>query len=84
MKAFGVLLYGGLVSLVLAGGAFAQSPSGHAYGGAGGEIEQGVQGSGVASGGTLPFTGLDLGIAIAAGLALLAVGLLMRRLATSR
>jgi hypothetical protein len=85
MKKFGVLLYGGVVSLVLASFASAQTPSGRAYGGAAGELEQQVGSGGVAdTGSTLPFTGLDLGIALAAGLALLAIGILMRRLAAAR
>ena len=83
MNKFGVLLYGAVVSLVLAGTAVAQTPSGRAYGGAAGELEQQVGSSGVAgTGSTLPFTGLDLGIALAVGLVLVAIGVLMRRFAT--
>ena len=81
MKGFGLLLIGGVVSLVLAGTVLAATPSGRAYGGAAGELEQQV-GGGVEGTGTLPFTGLDLGIAVAVGLTLLAVGILMRRMAS--
>jgi hypothetical protein len=82
MKGFGLLLSGGVVSLVLAGTALAQTPSGRTYGGAAGELEQQVGGGVEGTGSTLPFTGLDLGIAVAVGLTLLAVGILMRRMAS--
>ena len=81
MKVLGLLLTGGVASFVLAGTALAQNPSGRAYGGAAGELEQQV-GGGVEGTGTLPFTGLDLGIAVAVGPTLLAVGILMRRMAS--
>lgn len=71
-----VLLGVGIVSLVWASVAFAQSPSTGGYGGAGGNVQGEVGGAG----GSLPFTGLDLLLIIGAGLVLLAAGLTMRRL----
>jgi hypothetical protein len=66
--------------LLLAPTAFAQLPSsglGEA-GGVQGTVGGGGAGGGVA-GGTLPFTGLDLIFLVAGGLALLVVGLGLRR-----
>jgi hypothetical protein len=74
-----------LVTAVFAGTALAQSPTGNGYGGQAGAPLSGVagQGSGGApasqgiagqSAGTLPFTGIDLALLLAGGIALTAVG----------
>jgi hypothetical protein len=51
--------------------------AGQVYGDAGGGIEGDIAGAGSA-GGSLPFTGLDLAFIVIGGLALLAVGVLLR------
>ena len=53
----------------------AASPKGDVYAGTAGSAQGEVQG-----GGTLPFTGLDLGLLIGGGVLLLALGLVLRRL----
>jgi hypothetical protein len=58
--------------------ALAQQSSVDGYGGGAGGIQSEVEGGG---GGSLPFTGLDLGLLIGGGLVLLAVGFGLRRLA---
>jgi len=57
--------------------ALAQQSSVDGYGGGAGGIQSDVEGGG----GSLPFTGLDLGLLIGGGLLLLAVGFGLRRLA---
>jgi hypothetical protein len=79
------------LSLVLAPAAFAGGGSaGGGYGGAGGNVQQqvgGSQGAGAgtlgssSSSGSLPFTGLDLGLLVAGGAVLLVVGATIRRAA---
>lgn len=73
--------------LAFASIAFAQEPTGPTYGGSGPDIDNQV-GQGQVAGdvvtGTLPFTGLDLVLALVGGLALVAVGLVTRRLARAR
>lgn len=83
MKKIVVMVLGGLMLLSLQGLAFAQAPTGQAYGGVGPEVDEQV---GVAAGDVvvrdvLPFTGLDLALAVGAGLVLLSVGVVMRRTA---
>jgi hypothetical protein len=56
--------------------ALAQDSSVDGYGGVQGGIQSDVEG-----GGSLPFTGLDLGLLIGGGLLLLALGFGLRRLA---
>jgi drug/metabolite transporter (DMT)-like permease len=65
--------------LVLASAALAQSSSVSGYGGQAGGVEEQVE-----TGGTLPFTGLDIGLLIGGGLLLVAVGAMLRRLARDR
>ena len=60
--------------------ALAQQSSVDGYGGGAGGIQSEVE-SGGGAGGSLPFTGLDLGLLIGGGLVLLAVGFGLRRLA---
>jgi hypothetical protein len=60
--------------------ALAQQSSVDGYGGGAGGIQSEVEGGGGA-GGSLPFTGLDLGLLIGGGVVLLAVGFGLRRLA---
>jgi hypothetical protein len=64
-----------LVANALAGG----STSVNGYAGTAGTIQSGVK-----SNGTLPFTGLDLGLVAGAAAAALVVGTFMRRLSRSR
>jgi hypothetical protein len=77
-----------LAGLLLAPAALAQSgsTSGSGYLGTAGETQAGVGSGnlGAASQGTLPFTGLDLALLVAGGLALLMVGASVRRLTRSR
>jgi hypothetical protein len=73
--AFAVILVG---VLAWAPFAFAQQPN--SGGGEGG----GVQGAVGGGGGNLPFTGLDLRVFVVAALVLLASGLALRVLSTSR
>jgi hypothetical protein len=63
--------------------ALAQTPVTGGYGGQAGNVQEGVAGSG-AAGGTLPFTGLDLVLMVAAAVLLLGAGLTMRRLARAK
>jgi hypothetical protein len=73
------------VMAVLAVGAtaaFAQSSTQETYGGLAGQDQGGTGGTVVAandSGGSLPFTGFELGIAAALGVALAGTGLALRR-----
>ena len=62
--------------LLSASDAFAASPAAHGYGG-----QAGVQGelAATGSGGTLPFTGLDLTLLVVGSLLLLVVGITLRR-----
>jgi hypothetical protein len=75
LRKLGVLSGVAFACLVLASSGLAQSPSQRVYGGAGGNVQGRVAGSG-----GLPFTGLDLFVVIGAALLLLAAGLTMRRL----
>jgi hypothetical protein len=80
-----------VLSLALVPTAFASGGSaGGGYGGSAGNVQQQVngsqgQGSGAlgtsGSSGTLPFTGLDLGLLVAGGAVLLVVGATIRRAA---
>lgn len=68
------------VVVVYAPVALAQQSSVDGYGGGAGGIQSEVEGGGGA-GGSLPFTGLDLGLLIGGGVVLLAVGFGLRRFA---
>ena len=76
------IIFGCLVTAVVvyAPVALAQQSSVDGYGGGAGGIQSEVE-SGGGAGGSLPFTGLDLGLLIGGGLELLAVGFGLRRLA---
>ena len=73
-----LLMCGGLLAAVMiyAPLALAQQSSVDGYGGGAGGIQSEVESGG---GGSLPFTGLDLGLLIGGGLVLLAVGFGLRR-----
>jgi len=77
--------------MTFAGAAFAQTPTGDAYGGVAG-LQQGSSGGGGGGGeapaqpasqpqggGNLPFTGFELGMAALMGAGLLGTGLVLRR-----
>lgn len=72
--------------LMFASVALAQDPTGPAYAGAGPDIDQQVSVGQVAANqtGALPFTGLDLTLALLAGSLLVAMGLVTRRIARNR
>ncbi len=68
--------------LAFSGAAFAADPAATAYGGLANQQQGAVQGAvdtQATSGGSLPFTGFEVGIAFIAGLALLGTGLVVRR-----
>jgi hypothetical protein len=67
-----------LAALAWVPAALAQSPAVSGYGGVGGEVQGDV------GGGSLPFTGLDLGLLVLGGLLLVAAGLSLRRLAKNK
>jgi hypothetical protein len=67
--------------MVWASTALAQDSSQGGYGGAGGNVQGEVGGTGA---GSLPFTGLDLMLVIGAGLLLVAAGLTMRRFSRAK
>lgn len=75
-----------LAFLMFASAALAQEPTGPAYAGFGPDIDDQVSGGQVAASqaGPLPFTGLDLTLALLAGLFLVAIGLMTRRVARNR
>ena len=62
--------------------AVAQDPDQTGYGGVAGNVQGEVQGGG--GGGSLPFTGLDLLLLVAAGALLLGAGLVLRRVGRAR
>ena len=72
--------------LMFASTALAGGPTGPAYAGAGPDVDEQVSRGQVAASqaGTLPFTGLDVTLALLAGLLLVAMGLLTRRIARNR
>jgi len=67
-------------ALALAPAAFAAGSVKAGYGGGAG-VQDEVQAAGVAAGGSLPFTGLDLALLVAGGLILLVMGMFLRRAA---
>jgi hypothetical protein len=81
VKRLVIMLVGLLAAAVVyAPLALAQQSSVDGYGGGAGGVQSEVEGGGGA-GGSLPFTGMDLGLLIGGGLVLLAVGFGLRRLA---
>ncbi len=90
MKQFKVFLGAALAFLTFASVAVAQDPTGPTYAGRGQDVDQQINQGQVAGQagevvtGTLPFTGLDIALAVFTGFALLAVGLFTRRLARVR
>jgi hypothetical protein len=65
----------GVLNLVWAAVAFAQGP----YLGNGGDVQSDVGGDVAASGGSLPFTGFDVGALAVGGVLLLVLGFVLRR-----
>jgi hypothetical protein len=68
--------------LALSGVAVAADPAATAYGGLANQQQGAVQGAAdtqATSGGSLPFTGFEVGVALVAGLALLGTGMAVRR-----
>jgi hypothetical protein len=81
------VFWGILVSFAVAASvAVAQDAGELGYGGEAGLVQEEVGGAPPDAGvsGVLPFTGLDLAFLVAAGVALLATGLLLRRFGRSR
>lgn len=68
---------GTLLTLAAAPPAFAGSPDDSVYGGVAGNIQGDVAGSQPA--GNLPFTGLNLALILIGGVALVGIGVLLRR-----
>jgi hypothetical protein len=83
MKRVGVTLWGAVAYLALATTAGAQSPVEGGYGGGGGDVVGGVEGTGT-GGGALPFTGADLVMLLVVALVLVAAGLMVRRVARAK
>jgi hypothetical protein len=74
------LAVAGAVCAALVPAATAQAPVVRAYGGQGGSVQQQVQ----APSDSLPFTGQDLALVIAAGVLLVLVGTMLWRLTTQK
>jgi len=68
-----------VAALAWAATAVAANPGVSGYGGQSGGVQSDVQ-----SGGTLPFTGLDLGLILGGGILLVLVGIGLRRLGRHR
>jgi hypothetical protein len=64
-------IFGVALALVLAPAALAATPTQRGYGGSAGEVQQQVERE---QGGTLPFTGLDLGLMAGGGVLLIVLG----------
>jgi hypothetical protein len=71
-----------LVVLALAPAALAQDPTVSAYGGAAGDVRGALDETPTVR--TLPFTGLDVALVVAAGLVLVALGVGLRQTARNR
>jgi hypothetical protein len=78
MRLIGLVVAAAVSIAVLAPAALAQDPTVSVYGGEGGNVQGQLDPSG-AAGGVLPFTGIDLAFAFGAGLVLIAVGIVLRR-----
>jgi len=73
----GIIGTGMLLTLVAVPAALAASPDDSVYGGVGGNIQGDVAGAQPA--GNLPFTGMNLALIVIGGVALVAIGVLLRR-----
>ena len=73
LRRLGVVLAVAMIAAAFATGAWAQEPSQTGYGG-GGTVLGGVQDRGSDTGGTLPFTGIDLALLVGGGILLAGVG----------
>jgi hypothetical protein len=87
MRRFTVVVATATIALALAGAALAGSGKSPGYQGPGesvqGQVEQGVLGA-ETSGGTLPFTGLELSVFVIGGVALILTGTGFYRLSRRR
>lgn len=83
MRKISAFLVVAVMSLAMTGSAFAQSATEDAYGGIAGTQQYGggetVLAADSSSSGSLPFTGLDVGLIALAGVALAGTGLVVRR-----
>lgn len=79
MRLIGLVVTAAVSIAVLAPAALAQDPTVGVYGGEGGNVQGQLDQGGAAAGGVLPFTGIDLALAFGAGLLLIAVGIVLRR-----
>jgi hypothetical protein len=75
MRQLIAVLVVGVTNLVWASVAFAQGP----YVGNGGGVQSDVGGDVAGTGGSLPFTGFDLGALLVGGVLLLVLGFVLRR-----
>lgn len=92
MKIKAIVILVSLVSaLALSSTAYAQSTGGDAYGGVlgqqasggNGDVSRGADPGSGGNSGSLPFTGLEVGVVLVAGLALLGTGVAVRRVSRS-
>lgn len=77
VRRWSIIGAGTLLTLVAAPAALAGSPDDSVYGGVAGNIQGDVAGAQPA--GNLPFTGLNLALIVIGGVALVAIGVLLRR-----
>ena len=74
MRLFVTITASACAYLALAAVALAGNPSVSGYGGDGGAVQANIQGGSSGEGGSLPLTGLDLGLLVGGGMLLLLVG----------
>ena len=82
MRSITSLFTAAVVALTVASSALAQQGV-DVYGGEGGNVQEGVSGEGGVLG-QLPFTGLELTVLVGVGLALVILGLSLRRVSANR
>jgi hypothetical protein len=72
------------VTLLVAAPAYAQNPTQDAYSITAAKVQEQVSSTGSSDSGSLPFTGLQLTVVLAAGIVLLGTGLVVRRMSRSQ